>query len=119
MANPKPTPLSFNIAARLIGDMRQDDALDQFLHSLERVKTDDCTESILVNAVKDMLHDPKPPGFAFNRISSPEGSFVRVDATIWIGMPEAPMGVSTFQICSNPYLTCFGNTPFFSSHFCG
>lgn len=91
-----PTPLAFNIAARLSGDMRENDELDKFLHSLERVKTDDYTESILVNAVKDVLHDPKPEGFAFNRISSPEGSFVRVDATIWIGMPKAPMSVSIF-----------------------
>ncbi|RYP31084.1 hypothetical protein DL767_005928 [Monosporascus sp. MG133] len=90
MATTKPR---FNIAVCLRGDVRDEkDQPHQFLPSTVRVVTDDHTETVLVNAAKDTLQDPATPGFAFNRISSPEGSFLRVDASVWIGTPDAPMG---------------------------
>ncbi|RYP89699.1 hypothetical protein DL770_004187 [Monosporascus sp. CRB-9-2] len=57
-----------------------------------RVATDDHTETVLVNAVEDILQDPATPDFASNRMSAPEESFLRVDASVWIGTPGGPMG---------------------------
>ncbi len=82
-----------NIAVCVRGDMRdENDPLYQYLRRGGPVKTDDHTETTLVNAVREMLQDPDPPGFAFNRLTSPQCSYLRVDASIWIGMPGAPMG---------------------------
>ena len=87
--------LSFNIAVALCGDIgtTDKDPLRQFLRNPEPVKTDDHTETVLINAVKDMVQNRKSGGFSINQISSPHGdSFLRVDASIWIGTPNAPMG---------------------------
>lgn len=89
---PPPGKPSVNIAVCLRGDAREHgDALHAFLQDPKRVATDDHTETVLLNAVKDVLQDPGTPGFAFNRVASPRGSFLRLDASIWIGMPGAPL----------------------------
>ena len=87
--------LSFNIAVALCGDMGgpDKDLLHQFLRSEQPVSTDDHTETVLINAVKNMVQNSKSGGFSIDQISSPHGSsFLRVDASIWIGTPQAPMG---------------------------
>ena len=84
--------LSFNIAVTIDGDMQIDDHLAEFLRDTEPVNTNDHTQTVLVNAVKDMLQNPdEPPTLLMNQISSLNGeSFLRVDASIWIGVPGAP-----------------------------
>ncbi|RYP77607.1 hypothetical protein DL771_000975 [Monosporascus sp. 5C6A] len=42
----------------------------QFLHSTAREATDDHTETVLIDAVEDILQDPATPDFAFNRMSA-------------------------------------------------
>ena len=89
----KQSGLSFNIAVAMHGDMQAGDHLREFLRDPEPVETDDYTQTELVNAVKKILQDPNErPAFHMNQNSSLKGkSFLRVDASIWIGVPGAPM----------------------------